>query len=330
MMCLLKWNAVIRMDSMKEIHKIFGRIVGGFSLSLVAACSTVTNKAPVVERPEISKTEVIKSAPPVVKPSIPAPIDLRTNYVVKKGDTLYRIALDHGQSYIDIVAWNSLKNPNDIKVDQVLRIASPDASNAVIEVKSAPAASTLVNKTLPKGGKLAYSEAVLQELQKADQGSASVGVAIASQVKVESVAAKPLERTQAQPASQAAVETEVIDWIWPTDGKVAGSFDDGKNKGLDIGGKLGQDILAASAGKVMYEGSGIRGYGNLVIIKHTNNLLSAYAHNKVNLVKEGQSITKGQKIAEMGNSDSDVVKLHFEIRQQGKPVDPSKFLPARQ
>jgi len=119
-----------------------------------------------------------------------------------------------------------------------------------------------------------------------------------------------------------------VAWIWPTDGKVVANFDDGK-KGIDIAGKLGQQILAAGAGKVMYAGSGIRGYGNLVIIKHTNNLLSAYAHNKTILVKEGQTISKGQKIAEMGNSDADAVKLHFEIRRQGKPVDPAKFLPKR-
>ncbi|MGB6054799.1 MAG: peptidoglycan DD-metalloendopeptidase family protein, partial [Burkholderiaceae bacterium] len=123
-------------------------------------------------------------------------------------------------------------------------------------------------------------------------------------------------------------DDEGVAWIWPTDGKVIAGFDDGK-KGIDIAGKSGQPIVAAGAGKVMYAGSGIRGYGNLVIIKHTNNLLSAYAHNKTILVKEGQTISKGQKIAEMGNSDADSVRLHFEIRRQGKPVDPAKYLPRR-
>jgi lipoprotein NlpD len=116
--------------------------------------------------------------------------------------------------------------------------------------------------------------------------------------------------------------------MWPAEGKQVGAFDQGK-KGIDIAGKAGQAVVAAAGGKIMYAGSGIRGYGNLVIIKHTSNLLSAYAHNKSILVKEGQTVSKGQKIAEMGNSDSDAVKLHFEIRQQGKPVDPSKFLPSR-
>ena len=117
--------------------------------------------------------------------------------------------------------------------------------------------------------------------------------------------------------------------MWPVEGKVSTNFADSKNKGVDFLGKPGQHIYAAAAGTVMYAGSGIRGYGNLVIIKHSNNFLSAYAHNQVIWVKEKQVITKGQKIAEMGNSDSDVVKLHFEIRQQGKPVDPMKFLPGR-
>jgi lipoprotein NlpD len=134
------------------------------------------------------------------------------------------------------------------------------------------------------------------------------------------------------PGSLAApplADEERLSWIWPTDGKVVGTFEEGKNKGLDIAGKLGQRVMAASAGKVMYAGSGIRGYGNLVIVKHSNNVLSAYAHNRTILVKEGDPVSRGQAIAEMGNSDSDSVKLHFEIRQQGKPVDPSRFLPSR-
>ena len=254
--------------------------------------------------------------------------------LVKKGDTLYRIALDHGQSYSDIVAWNNLKNPNDIKVDQMLRVAPMDAgnnlatqtasvsTNLAIEVRNLSSLNPSINKAIPKGDKRPYSEANFLELQKVDSSPVISGTVTP---KAESPPMKSLERTP----SQLIVEQDAVDWIWPTEGKVVGSFDDTKNKGLDIAGKLGQDVFAASAGKVMYEGSGIRGYGNLVIIKHTNNLLSAYAHNKVNIVKEGQTINKGQKIAEMGNSDSDAVKLHFEIRQQGKPVDPSKFLPGR-
>jgi lipoprotein NlpD len=318
----------------KKIMLAVRMIFAGAMISLVVACSSTPNNAPVVERAsrgaEVVKPTVV-AAPIQTKPVI----DLRTNYVVKKGDTLFRIALDHGQSYSDIVAWNSLKNPNDIKVDQVLRVAPMDVnvngaaqtasvtSGVASEVKSAlPVSANLsVNKTSPKGDKRTYSDASLAELQKVDGVVVPV---LAPAVKTELVV-KSVEKA----ASPAAPESDAIDWIWPTEGRVVVNFDDAKNKGLDIAGKLGQDVLAAGAGKVMYEGSGIRGYGNLVIIKHSNSILSAYAHNKINLVKEGQSISRGQKIAEMGNSDSDAIKLHFEIRQQGKPVDPSKFLPAR-
>jgi lipoprotein NlpD len=126
-----------------------------------------------------------------------------------------------------------------------------------------------------------------------------------------------------------ATDDEKLSWMWPSDGKIVATFDEGKSKGIDIAGKLGQQVMAAGAGKVMYAGSGIRGYGNLVIVKHSNSLLSAYAHNRSIVVKEGQTVSKGQVIAEMGDSDADSVKLHFEIRQQGKPVDPSRFLPSR-
>jgi lipoprotein NlpD len=132
-----------------------------------------------------------------------------------------------------------------------------------------------------------------------------------------------------KPAQAATTaEEENVSWMWPADGKIVASFDESK-KGIDIAGKNGQQVVAAGSGKVMYAGSGIRGYVNLVIVKHTSTMLSAYAHNKTILVKEGQIVNKGQQIAEMGSSDADAVKLHFEIRQQGKPVDPSKFLPNR-
>lgn len=303
-------------------------------VAFLAGCQTAS-KAPVVERSseatsEAARTEAVKTAKPA---------DTRGTYVVKKGDTLYRIALDHGQSYSDIVAWNNLKNPNDIKVDQVLRVAPPESAvqtgsvnpgNAVeVHTLTTPA---VPNKAGPRGDKKAYSEANLADLQKAE----GPVMAPAAPAAVSPVAA-PVIREPAptgvaaasKPAEGAAPESDAIDWMWPAEGKVIANFDEAKNKGLDISGKLGQAVLAAGAGKVMYAGSGIRGYGNLVIIKHSSNLLSAYAHNKSILVKEGDSIAKGQKIAEMGNSDSDSVKLHFEIRQQGKPVDPSKFLPGR-
>jgi lipoprotein NlpD len=127
----------------------------------------------------------------------------------------------------------------------------------------------------------------------------------------------------------AALGSEEITWTWPANGKLIGTFSEGGNKGIDINGKAGDAVLAASGGKVVYSGTGLRGYGKLVIVKHNNTFLTAYAHNQNVLVKEGQSVSKGQKIAEMGNTDADQVKLHFEVRRQGKPVDPLKHLPQR-
>ncbi|TWC71665.1 peptidoglycan DD-metalloendopeptidase family protein [Herbaspirillum sp. SJZ099] len=320
---------------MKKIRlAVLGSVVG-----ILAACSSTPNQqAPVVERTSSGKpAEAASAAAPAAAPAG------RGYYTVKKGDTLYRIALEAGQSYRDIVAWNNLSNPNDIKVDQVLRVAPPDGAGGQaqtaavapvpasgIEVKplGAPGAATpaaaaagVSNKTGPRGDKRAYSESALAELEKPDTAAAPAATAPAAPAKAEP--AHPAEKPV-----PVATDDEGVSWMWPAEGKVVGTFDGGK-KGLDIAGKSGQPVLAAGAGKVMYAGSGIRGYGNLVIIKHTNNLLSAYAHNKAILVKEGQSVTKGQRIAEMGNSDSDSVKLHFEIRQQGKPVDPAKYLPPR-
>jgi len=295
----------------------------------LAACGTTRHSAPVVERTAGSRSgEAIKTP---AQPSTPKQADSHGYYVVRRGDTLLQIALDFGQNYRDLVAWNNLSNPNDIKVDQALRVLPPEggaqtgsvATSSGVEVRplssSASTAASATHKTGPRGDKRPYSEAALAEFQKPDTGSASA----ASKPE-------PAKLTEKAPEAPAAStpEEESLSWIWPAEGKVMAGFSDGK-KGIDIAGKMGQPVLAAGSGKVLYAGSGIRGYGNLVIVKHSSNLLSAYAHNKTIFVKEDQTVTKGQKIAEMGNSDSDAVKLHFEIRQQGKPVDPSKFLPSR-
>ncbi|MFJ7565941.1 peptidoglycan DD-metalloendopeptidase family protein [Herminiimonas sp. NPDC097707] len=290
----------------------------------LVACGTTHRAAPVTER-TIGGAGTAKNT-----------ADDRNFYTVKKGDTLYRIALDFGQSYSELVTWNKLANPNDIKVDQVLRVAPPDAAVArsssgaqtgavatgsgaeARSLSAPPAGSTAGNKTSPRGEKRPYSDSTLAEMQKSE------GAAASAPPKTVAPNDKPAETS----AAAAATEDETVSWMWPAEGKLVATFDDNK-KGIDIAGKSGQQVLAAGAGKVMYAGSGIRGYGNLVIVKHTSTLLSAYAHNKTIHVKEGQSVSKGQKIADMGDSDADSVKLHFEIRQQGKPVDPSKFLPSR-
>ncbi len=307
------------------------RITIALLVALLAACGTTPRRpAPVIEH--------AGAGAPAAAPTPAAQPVGNGYYTVKKGDTLYRIALQFGQSSRDLVTWNNLANANDIKVDQVLRVLPPDGAPAPVQVGSvaassgvevrpltpgaasapapAAAAAGVPNKHGPLGDKKPYSEAALAEMQKPD-ATAAPG----------SSSAAPAPAKPDTPAAEPA-DDEGVAWIWPTDGKVIAGFDDGK-KGIDIAGKSGQPIVAAGAGKVMYAGSGIRGYGNLVIIKHTNNLLSAYAHNKTILVKEGQTISKGQKIAEMGNSDADSVRLHFEIRRQGKPVDPAKYLPRR-
>ncbi|MBC7413423.1 MAG: peptidoglycan DD-metalloendopeptidase family protein [Herminiimonas sp.] len=314
------------------------------SSAMLAACGTTHQPAPIVDRG--TATRPAESGRTVVVPPAPRNADQRGYYTVRKGDTLLHIALDFGQNYRDLVQWNNLVNANDIKVDQVLRVAPPEAGAGAPQTASVsagsgvetrplgagpaavtPAAGAPVSKNGPHGEKRPYSEAAIAELQKPDSAGSTASAAVAATTPTQKPAdARPTTSTAAGVTQTA--EDDNVSWIWPTDGKVSSGFDDGK-KGIDIAGKNGQQVLAASNGKVMYAGSGIRGYGNLVIVKHTSNLLSAYAHNKTILVKEGQIVTKGQKIAEMGNSDSDAVKLHFEIRQQGKPVDPSKFLPAR-
>ncbi len=303
---------------MKSIKNIALSVV---VVGIVAACSTPIKKAPVEDR----NPQPVKEQPP--QPVTPAPVtktdDSPSQYVVKKGDTLYRIALDKGQSYSDIVTWNNLANPNDIKVGQILRVAPPDGNAATsngAEPRPATSGSLAIssnNKNGPRADKRPYSDAALAEMQKADAPDVVSGKQIV----------KPAEKT-AEKSPEPVINDEIV-WVWPAGGKVVANFDDNKNKGIDISGKMGEDIVSAASGTVMYAGSGIRGYGNLVIIKHSNNLLSAYAHNRTIVVKEKQLISKGQKIAEMGNSDSEEVKLHFEIRQQGKPVDPLKFLPGR-
>lgn len=283
----------------------------------LAGCATTRQSAPVVDRTPVKAAE----------PPKPRAVDKRGFYTVKRGDTLYRIAIEFGQNFRDLVAWNNLSSPNDIKVDQVLRVLPPDnlqdgaqtggiSSSSGVEVRplgSAPAASAVNNKSGPRGDKQPYSDATLNEMQKSEGSVPEIGKTLPL----------PAEGTPQTPP----VVDDGVGWVWPAEGKLIEAFTAGK-KGIDIGGKLGDPIAAAGSGTVLYAGR-MRGYGNLVIVKHTSNLLSAYAHCKTILVKEGQTVTRGQNIAEMGNSDADRVKLHFEIRQQGKPVDPTKFLPPR-
>ena len=213
-------------------------------------------------------------------------------YTVKPGDTLIKIGLDQGQNWRDIIRWNSIENPNLIEVGQILRVVPP-ASEATSD------------------------QVVIKPVNSPGQVSTAA----------ENSASNPTSQTHTSPTVQSTEDG--LTFIWPSNGSLQSVFDESKNKGIDIAGKLGDEVVAAADGRVVYAGSGLRGYGNLIILKHSGNYLTAYAHNQTLLVREDQSIKKGQKIAEMGNSDSEQIKLHFEIRKQGKPVDPLKFLPQR-
>jgi len=291
----------------------------------LSACSTATRQAPIIDRPApLAANKSPRPRPVTAAATEESKADARGSYTVHKGDTLLRIALDAGQNYRDLVTWNNLADPDDIKVGQVLRIAPPERNGSAvagtnpITMPGAERPTVVPKKTTPRGDKKPYSESTLAEAQKDDNPAVNP-----------KAVERPASGALAAGSTVTANDDEKLSWMWPSNGKIIATFDEGKSKGIDIAGKLGQQVMAAGSGRVMYAGSGIRGYGNLVIVKHSNSLLSAYAHNRTILVKEGQSVTKGETIAEMGDSDADMVKLHFEIRQQGKPVDPSKFLPSR-
>ncbi len=285
------------------------------SLGVLVGCTSrhPLNQAPVEDRGTGARP-VVASPVPEAAPASNRPLPGSENagkpgyYTVKPGDTLIRIGLDNGQNWRDIGRWNNLENPNVIEVGQVLRVLPPHQVASV-----APVAESGV-VTRPVVGAAVTPVA---------PGSAAAPVKPASAV----VAAAPT--VAASTAAPTANAEEELAWIWPSSGALLRGFDDVHNKGLDLAGSAGEPVLAAMDGRVVYAGAGLRGYGNLVILKHNNTYLSAYAHNQTLLVKEDQSVRKGQKIAEMGSSDADRVKLHFEIRRQGKPVDPAKFLPAR-
>jgi lipoprotein NlpD len=271
------------------------------SLLVTVGCSTrrIAQPAPVEDRAGVG-------APAV--PLLPGAVNAGKPgyFTVRPGDTLYRIALESGQSPRDLQTWNSLANPNLIEVGQVLRVVPP-----VVATASVPSAAPAV---------------------------AATGVT-ATPVAPGSVAARPLDGTAGTaagstpvpaPASASApASADDIAFLWPAQGQVIANFDEAKNKGISIAGRIGDPVVAAADGRVVYAGAGLRGYGNLIILKHNNTYLTAYAHNQALLVREDQAVRQGQKIAEMGSSDADRVKLHFEVRRQGKPVDPLGFLPKR-
>jgi len=229
-------------------------------------------------------------------------------YTVKPGDTMTRIGLEAGQSWRDIARWNGLEKSTTIEPGQVLRIVPPPGETTAVASK--PVTTTRV------------------EPRPLDTKPAPTTTAPAASAPAPVVTPPPAP-VAAAPAAPAARDEDEPSWIWPAGGSVVAGYDEARNKGVSIGGKAGDAVVAAADGRVVYAGSGLRGYGNLVILKHNATYLTAYAHNQNLLVKEDQQVKRGQKIAEMGATDAERVQLHFEIRRLGKPVDPVKLLPPR-
>ena len=344
--------------SIQIVRSATRALIAASLVALIAGCAT-RQPAPVEDR--------AARAPPKVATPTPAPpppttseIEARPQtYTVKRGDTLHQIALDNGLDYRELAAWNTLENPNVIRVGQVLRLTPPGDNAAapatastgvtpaplrapppvVAETKpalAAPAPPVVAArpgdnvKSSPKALKEPYSEHAVREVAAA---SAAASTAAPATTATEGAAA-PVPRPEAKAESAAPPfaadngDDDRLDWMWPAKGKLIGAFSETANlKGIDIAGAAGEPVVASAPGKVVYAGTGLRGYGKLIIIKHNSIYLSAYAHNREILVKEGQQVTRGQKIAEMGNTDTDQVKLHFESRRLGKPMDPVRYLP---
>lgn len=280
------------------------------ALMMLAGCASKPTRAPVEDRsmPARSSPAPAPGTAPAVAADASQPLPGSENagkpgyYTVKPGDTLYRIGLETGQSWRDIARWNNLSQPNQIEVGQVLRVVPPAASAAA---PAGEGSNGVITRPVGSGS------------------VATAPVAPASAAGARAASAPAAAGEGGEPTDGA------LSWVWPASGPIVASFDEVKNKGVDIGGKAGDPVVAAADGRVVYVGAGLRGYGNLIILKHNSTYLTAYAHNQTLLVKEDQAVRKGQKIAEMGSSDADRVKLHFEVRRQGKPVDPLKYLPPR-
>jgi lipoprotein NlpD len=332
------------------------RAVAALAVVLALGACATNKPAPIESRPTIPPPMPAPASPPVPPGAAGAPqADAQPqSYTVRRGDTLYQIALDHGLDYRDIAAWNGLENPNRILVGQALRLVAPGEAGAPVGpagVTTAPLRTTPVIaearpaapaspagaapatavappaaartgdnvKSSPKALKEPYSVQAVRDLTLASTAPPAIATP---------PAAAPPPAGAPKPAVPESAEVDGLEWAWPARGTIVGGFSDTANlKGIDIAGKAGDPVLASAPGKVVYAGTGIRGYGKLVIVKHNDTYLSAYAHNREIVVKEGQQVAKGQKIAEMGNSDADQVKLHFEIRRRGKPMDPIRYLP---
>lgn len=222
-------------------------------------------------------------------------------YRVRRGDTLHAIAFNFGLDWRDIAAWNNIRSPYVIYPDQELRLDGPRRSSRSGSTAKKSSSTPAANKTA------------------STHSSKSASTAGSRQVN---------GRTAQGKSPSSGTPTS---WLWPTDGKIVSNFkaNDPARNGIEIGGKEGQSVKATATGEVVYSGNGLIGYGELIIIKHSEQMLSAYGHNRKRLVKEGQRVRAGERIAEMGRNERNQVILHFEIRHNGTPRDPLNYLPGR-
>lgn len=309
-------------------------VVAVLAATLAAAGCASRAPAPVQDR---RPTPAAAAKPPVaqaVKPAAQAPVSAG-RYVVRRGDTLYSIALEHGVDFRDLAKWNNLDDPAKIRVGQSLQVSAPEGTPAGAQVgavrapgapESRPldarpagqaAAADGATKTSPKALRLPYSEQNVALLSREEAPAAA---------KPAPQAAAPAPKPEPpKPATER--NADGIEFIWPAKGTVLAGFSEPRVKGIDIGGRIGDPVVAAAAGKVIYVGAGIPGLGKFVVIKHNDELSTVYAHAKEVLVKMDQSVIRGQRIAELGDSDADRPKLHFQVRKLGKPLDPMGYLP---
>ncbi|MGO9445776.1 MAG: peptidoglycan DD-metalloendopeptidase family protein [Thiobacillaceae bacterium] len=304
-------------------------------LGLLAGCETVVAPIDDVTRAPSSSPATRQAGPTTTNPrGESARLAPGSMYTVQKGDTLFSIAFANGLDFRELAVWNDLAPPYVIKIGQVLRLTSPASGlSSPSSVQTIPIAQREPERrplpeiplyTAPQAESMPWSDANWAKVNRDDRKPPPAP-------EVASMPEKAAGTVEVKPAITEKGESRVgpSTWIWPAPGPLLGRYGESGGKGVDLAGARGTPIVATAAGKVVYSGSGLRGYGQLVIIKHANEYLSAYAHNQKVLVREGEQVSGGQEIAEMGDTDTDRVKLHFEIRQFGKPIDPLKLLPDR-
>lgn len=300
-------------------------LLSALGVLLVAGCAG-TYQAPVVDRsvarPEAAAERAEKGP---------------GTYTVKSGDTLYSIALSYGVDHRELAAWNNISDPALIRPGQILTVRPPaspapaPAAPAQASVQVQPAIAPGAVEVRPLGSEArprAEAPRVVPELLRTGPKAVKLPYSEENLAMLQRQSPPPVKPESGNEPQAPLDGADSVAWIWPAAGRVLAGFSEATNKGLDIVGKIGDPVYASASGRVVFSGTA-RGYGKLVIIKHNETYLSAYAHNSNVLVKEGQNVVRGQKIAEIGDTDSPQAKLHFEIRRQGKPVDPLKLLPAR-